>query len=153
MSEYQKKRTFPKHERDFINGFMKELQKARDKYVWFFKTHGEPMQARGIPDILMCYKGMFVAPEFKIMRGGKLEVTPYQDYNLELINKTGGTGLVIWWDERTGEVGVNMKRFDSQELAIKFLVELLDYYAKMSCEALVEFKRNLGETLNLAKSG
>jgi hypothetical protein len=131
---------------------MLALKKRREKDVWYFKTHGEPMQARGIPDVLMCYKGMFVAPEFKVMRNGKLNVTPYQDYTIEKINESGGTGLVIWWDEATGDVGINVKRFANQTVAIDFLLELLDCYAMISCTNLREFKGAAATSPAIAKT-
>jgi hypothetical protein len=141
MAEYIKKRTFPKKETDFILSFMTELKKKRGEVIWSFKSHGEPMQTRGIPDVILCYMCLFVGLEFKIMRHGKLEPTPYQEYNLEMINKAGGLGIIVWWDEKNGEVGIGVKRFESQDKAICFLVEILDNYAKIPPEKLLEIKR------------
>ena len=48
---------------------------------------------KGVPDLLMCYKGMFIAVEVK--RPGRLHTaTPLQKYNLEMIKKAGGISLV-----------------------------------------------------------
>jgi hypothetical protein len=131
-SDYIKKRSFPKRESDFIKEFMDEFKKIAKDSVWSFKTHGEPMQARGIPDILMCYHSFFIGMEFKIMRNSKLKVSPYQDYNIDLINKANGFGLVVWYDEANQECGINTKRFTNKKECARFLVDLLDKYSNIA---------------------
>jgi hypothetical protein len=131
MTEYTKKRIFPKKETDFIRDFMDDFKKICGSKVWWFKTHGEPMQARGIPDILMCYSGLFIGIEFKIMRQGKLNVSPYQEYNIDLINKASGFGLVVWYDESNQECGINIKRFEDRKTCVRFFADLLVKYCKL----------------------
>lgn len=46
----------------------------------------------GVPDILVCYQGRFIAIECK---AGKGRVTALQQSNLESIEKAGGVALVI----------------------------------------------------------
>lgn len=46
----------------------------------------------GVPDILICYQGRFVAIECK---AGKGRVTALQQSNLDAIKKAGGIALVI----------------------------------------------------------
>ena len=46
---------------------------------------------RGIPDILACYKGQFIALEVKDDAG----VTRLQELNIEKIRKAGGKAMVI----------------------------------------------------------
>jgi Holliday junction resolvase len=48
--------------------------------------------ASGVPDILVCYQGRFIAIECK---AGKGKVTALQQSNLESIEKAGGIALVI----------------------------------------------------------
>lgn len=61
--------------------------------VWFFKTHGGMYQLAGIPDIILCYKGCFIALEIK-RPGGK--ATKLQEKVLRDIAKAGGTTAVVY---------------------------------------------------------
>lgn len=48
----------------------------------------------GVPDLLVCYKGLFIAIEVKAP--GKLSSTSkLQDYNLEQVRVSGGRTLVV----------------------------------------------------------
>ena len=42
----------------------------KDRNYWFFKVHGSIFQPSGIPDILACINGKFVAIEVKRSEGG-----------------------------------------------------------------------------------
>ncbi len=88
----------------------KTIQLVKEKYgtnVWVFKTHD---QCRiGIPDLLLCFYGHFVAIELKrtpskkrsATRIGEVHepnridygVTPMQKYNITQINNAGGTAF------------------------------------------------------------
>lgn len=46
----------------------------------------------GIPDLLVCYKGRFIAFEIKSENG---KLTELQNYNLELIKEAGGEAYMI----------------------------------------------------------
>jgi len=46
----------------------------------------------GVPDIIACYKGRFVAIECK---AGKGKLTELQKYNIEQIKATGGLAIVV----------------------------------------------------------
>lgn len=60
----------------------------KDKGYWFFKVHGSIFQPAGIPDILACINGKFVAIEVKRSKGGI--VSPLQKAQIEMIKKNGG---------------------------------------------------------------
>lgn len=60
----------------------------KDKGYWFFKVHGSIFQPSGIPDILACINGKFVAIEVKRSKGGI--VSPLQKAQIEMIKKNGG---------------------------------------------------------------
>jgi hypothetical protein len=45
---------------------MCDLRAHSKKEGWWVKIHGGPFQIRGVPDILGCYKGKFVAFEVKV---------------------------------------------------------------------------------------
>lgn len=58
------------------------------------KIHGDMYQERGIPDILVCYRGNFVA--FEVKRPGKeRNVSKFQHLKLLKISKAGGVARVI----------------------------------------------------------
>lgn len=78
-------------ETDITKKIMNHL-KSRP-YCWAFKTHGGIMQAAGIPDVIACFKGRFVGLEVK--RPGN-KPTLLQKVTLDLINKAGGTGAVVY---------------------------------------------------------
>ena len=65
---------------------------AREPKTYAVKVHSDSFQGAGIPDILMCYHGLFVAVEAKNPAGGRL--SKLQKHQLELINKAGGLGIV-----------------------------------------------------------
>jgi hypothetical protein len=140
MTDYIKKRLNPKRESAFVKEFMEDVKKIKGSDVWFFKTHGEPMQAKGIPDILMCYFGLFVGIEFKIMRNGKLSVTPYQEYVAELIQKSNGISWIIWYDESNTNCGINMKRFETRKECVDFVLSVLDSYLLVPAADFVKLK-------------
>lgn len=66
--------------------------------TWLTKTQQRAL--RGTPDFLMCVNGRFVALELK--KSSKEKPDPLQLHNLELIQKAGGVGLVVFpenWNE------------------------------------------------------
>ena len=60
----------------------------KDKGYWFFKVHGSIFQPSGIPDILACINGTFVAIEVKRSKGGI--VSPLQKAQIAKIKENGG---------------------------------------------------------------
>lgn len=58
---------------------------------------------KGIPDILACYKGKFIAVEVKTPRTIN-NTSKLQDYNLKKINDSGGYALVAWSIETVTEL-------------------------------------------------
>jgi hypothetical protein len=59
--------------------------------LWFFKASERSLA--GIPDLILCLNGMFVGLELK--RDEKSKASRLQSHTLELINKSGGIGLVV----------------------------------------------------------
>lgn len=126
---YEKKRKHPKKESAFIRDFMKEFD--FDPNCWYFKSHGEPMQVRGIPDIIMCYGGLFLGLEFKIRRSGVLKVTPYQQYTIDKINKSKGLSFVVFFDEKNAKVGIGTQLFTNTKEASRHLKKALIEYVEL----------------------
>ena len=67
-----------------------KVLKAHDVYYFFPATHGYGRS--GVPDIVCCVDGNFLAIECK---AGKGKTTALQDYEIECIRKAGGTALVV----------------------------------------------------------
>ena len=55
--------------------------------VFFWKEHGGPYGASGVPDIICCYKGRFLGLEAKLPNS---RLTRLQARALEKINRAGG---------------------------------------------------------------
>ena len=71
-----------------IKDFLKSLDKC-----WYFKHWAGAYSKVGVPDILCCINGKFVAIEVK-SESGKLSTL--QQLNIERINEAGGYALVLY---------------------------------------------------------
>jgi len=58
-----------------------------------FKVWGGGMQKAGIPDLMICANGCFIAVEVKSDTG---KPSPLQLYQIAQINEAGGVGLVLY---------------------------------------------------------
>jgi Holliday junction resolvase len=76
-------------EKKVKNKVMKILKDA-GAYNFYASTGGYGKS--GVPDIVCCYRGHFLAIECK---AGKNTTTALQKINIEAIRKAGGTALVI----------------------------------------------------------
>jgi len=77
-----------------------EILKAHGVYFFFPATYG--MGRGGVPDIICCYRGKFLAIECKAGAG---KTTALQDRELDLIKKAGGLQMVVN-EKNLGEVAV-----------------------------------------------
>ena len=77
-------------EKDITNKILKYL-KTLDK-CYCFKEHGGSYGSAGIPDIICCYHGRFVAFEVKTEKG---RTTKLQDVNIRNIREACGVALVV----------------------------------------------------------
>ena len=59
--------------------------------IWHWKHFGGPMGAKGVSDILGCYKGRFLAIEVKTPGG---RTSPEQERFLANVNDAGGIAFV-----------------------------------------------------------
>ena len=64
--------------------------------AWHLKTISNGYQRAGIPDLLICYKGRFIAVELKARKG---KATPLQEYELKRIRSAGGLAFVLYPDD------------------------------------------------------
>ena len=79
----------------------KTIRKILDEYkAWSCTPMGTGYGRSGVPDILACFHGVFLAIEAK---AGKGKTTALQDREIERIRKAGGYALVVN-EENTEEV-------------------------------------------------
>lgn len=57
----------------------------------------------GIPDLLICFDGMFIGLEVK-MPSTRTNVSKLQQYNLQRIIDSGGRSAVVWSPEQVDEL-------------------------------------------------
>lgn len=79
-------------EKNFENKIKKFL---KDNGCWYVKYFANRMTKSGIPDILACVNGHFVAIEVKAQNGKPSEL---QLYNVEKIKEAGGVALILYPD-------------------------------------------------------
>lgn len=65
----------------------------KQKGAYFIKTHGDRFGKIGVPDLIVCYKGLFVGIEVKAPNGKPSEL---QLYNLREIEKSGGISYLLY---------------------------------------------------------
>lgn len=72
-----------------VQGCQRELTK---RLAWWANWHGTEHGRTGIPDILACYRGLFLGIECKAPDG---RLRPRQRLELDLIRQAGGIALVV----------------------------------------------------------
>lgn len=71
----------------------REIRKAcQQRGAFGFKIHGGPTMMAGLPDQIMCYRGMFVGMEVKMPTG---KTTKIQERRLHEIREAGGFAFVV----------------------------------------------------------
>lgn len=80
-------------EKNFENRIKQFLE---DEGCWFVKFFANAYTKSGIPDILCCCNGYFVAIEVKAPNGKPSEL---QKRNIGLINKSFGFGVILYPDQ------------------------------------------------------
>lgn len=77
-------------EKEIVNKILKYLKNTPMCFCW--KEHGGMYGTTGIPDIICCFKGRFVAFEVKTEKG---RLTKLQSVALEKINAAGGKAYKV----------------------------------------------------------
>jgi len=80
-------------EADLVRKILKRLKAEYDMGVWY-KIHTGPFQERGVPDIIGCLRGKFIAFEVKTPEN-KDGVTNYQRLQLDRIKSAEGKAIVV----------------------------------------------------------
>jgi hypothetical protein len=85
-------------------GLVMDIVKAVKKQypgTWVFKVVGSPYQMTGVPDLILCVDGLFVALEVKFIHAGESHdhaisrASPGQRRQISDINKAGGVAAVV----------------------------------------------------------
>lgn len=63
--------------------------------AWYLKTYSNGVQRAGIPDLLICVNGHFVAVEVKAENG---KPSALQIWNIDKIREAGGIAIVLYPD-------------------------------------------------------
>lgn len=71
----------------------KILERLRKRGGFWAKTHGSPVVTRGLPDIIGCYRSIYIAFEVKRDPSGK--PTTLQAFRISEITQAGGVARVI----------------------------------------------------------
>ncbi len=77
-------------EKDIVNKIIKYLKSLPKTFVW--KEHGGMYGTAGIPDVICCHKGLFVAFEVKTDSG---KATLLQEITLRKICEAGGIAVLV----------------------------------------------------------
>ena len=66
----------------------------RKEGAYVVKQHGGKYGTRGVPDLLVCYRGRFIGAEVKTPARGNM-TTREQWHHLQLIREAGGEARVV----------------------------------------------------------
>ena len=68
----------------------------KENGIWFVKVWGGGFQSAGIPDLIACVRGQFVAVEVKASNGKPSEL---QEFHIRNIRHAGGDARVLYPDQ------------------------------------------------------
>ena len=97
-----------------------KLLKELKKVGWFYKA-SDRFRA-GIPDIIGCYQGRFVALELKV---DPRKVTPLQDYELKAIYREGGSAQIVSYNNKTKLYNANNTQHKTMRDLVKCILKLI----------------------------
>lgn len=89
-----------RNESALVNAICKAIEREHPD-VWILKVHGGPYQRAGVPDLLLCWEGLFIGMEVKHQKPGETEqgarerATLLQRSEIGKINKAGGLACVV----------------------------------------------------------
>jgi hypothetical protein len=84
-----------------LTGAIVRAIKKRHPGCWVVKIAGGPYQESGIPDLLVCVRGLLVGIEVKFQRPGESQdhalgrTTPGQHVQIMRINRAGGSAATV----------------------------------------------------------
>lgn len=96
-----------KPETKFQKKVLSDLKKLSN--VWILKT--QERARKGVPDILLCCNGTFVALELK--SSAKSKISPLQKFEINYIQACGGLGWIVHPDN-WGQIYTRIKDISCQ---------------------------------------
>lgn len=75
-----------------------------EKGAWVLKTWSNGVQRSGVPDLLICYRGRFIAIEVKAENG---KPSKLQEYNIEKLKEAGALAIILYpkdWESFKEEI-------------------------------------------------
>jgi penicillin-binding protein-related factor A (putative recombinase) len=84
------RRTANLPEKRIVNAILKHLKTLPDCFAW--KEHGGQYGTAGLPDIICCYSGLFIAFEVKTDKG---KLSKLQEITLQKINAAKGKAFKV----------------------------------------------------------
>ena len=95
-------------ERDIVAAILRLLKKTPNCFCW--KTHGGPYGTAGIPDIIACINGRFVAFEVKTETG---KLSKLQEITITKIKDAKGKAFTV---RSAAQVAVILKDLEDEAL-------------------------------------
>jgi hypothetical protein len=77
-------------EKRIVNAILKHLKALPEVFAW--KEHGGQYGTAGLPDIICCYRGLFLAFEVKTVTG---KLSKLQEITLQKINAAKGKAFKV----------------------------------------------------------
>lgn len=91
-------------ERDIVAAILRLLKKTPECFAW--KEHGGMYGTAGIPDVIACYRGRFVAFEVKTPTG---RLTKLQEVTIQRINAAKGQAFKVTSAAEVASIIKNME--------------------------------------------
>ncbi len=95
-------------ERDIVAAILRLLKKTPNCFCW--KTHGGPYGTAGIPDIIACINGRFVAFEVKTETG---KLSKLQEVTIAKIKEAKGKAFTV---RSAAQVSAILKELEDEAL-------------------------------------
>jgi hypothetical protein len=99
--------------------FQSKLLSELRKVGWFYKASDR--YRAGVPDIIGCYQGRFIALELKVAPNVP---TPLQEYELKSIYREGGSAQVVSYNSKTKRYNTNNTEHTTLGDLIKCILKL-----------------------------
>lgn len=90
----------------------------RKRGAWVVKFHGTAATRTGVPDLLCCYSGHFLAIEVK--QSGGRPTTKLQEHELQQVKDAGGLAIVAMDVEVVEEALNYLDRLDVNDMVADF---------------------------------
>lgn len=84
----------PRQPEGKLKARIKAYLQGEGAVIWAIHGGGDPFQEAGIPDLIGCWRGHFLALEIKLP-GRERTATPLQVRNLQLIERAGGIAGIV----------------------------------------------------------